>query len=212
MLFPNRNGSALSPFTTTINYTGDIIYLEHIVVNITFEIINLPDGRRGDIKIVLTSPSGTDSTLLGYCSLDDGGPGYYYWPFMSVMFWGENPTGKWTVSIIPLNSSVTQVNATVFSFEFYGTSEIPQAVQNIPDECHEDCVRGCTNDGSENCDACVNLRDAYTLECIDSCPLGYIERNGYCYNASEPEKTCNTVLKEKVQGENLRVPTIFFLC
>ena len=209
-LFPNRSGSALSPFTTTVNYAREIVYLEHIVVKMTFEVANLPEGgRRGDVKIVLTSPSGTNSTLLGYRSLDNGGAGYYYWPFMSVMFWGENPAGEWTVSVIPLNNTVTRVNASVYSFEFYGASEIPQAVQNIPDACHEDCVRGCANNGSENCDACVNLRDAYTLECIDGCPLGYTERNGYCYNASLPEKTCNTALKEKVQGKKtLRVTTI----
>ena len=54
---------------------------------------------RGDIRIQLTSPSGTQSTLLDYRYLDDSSELYERWPFMSVMFWGENPEGQWTLTI-----------------------------------------------------------------------------------------------------------------
>ena len=195
---PYRTGTESSPFTTAVTYnTDDIVYLEHIVVTMTVEVTF---GERGDIQIVLTSPSGTESTLLGYRSLDAEDSGYYSWPFMSVMFWGEDPAGEWTLSVQSINSTV--VMASEISFLFYGTSTISQAVANIPDQCHVDCARGCAGDGSEFCDSCVNLRNAETLECIDSCPseLNYT-RNGYCYDAEVPEKTCNTALKQKVTGK-----------
>ena len=85
-------------------------------------------------------------------------------------------------------------------FKFYGVSSVPESVANIPDECHSDCRRGCAQEGSEFCDACVNLRNAYTLECIDTCPLGYTERNGYCYDSTLPTRVCNSPLKEKEGG------------
>ena len=165
--------------------------------------VEVTSGQRGDMQIVLTSPSGTESTLLGYRSRDDvEDSGYYSWPFMSVMFWGENPAGEWTLSVESINGAI--VSASEISFQFYGTSTIPQAVANIPDQCHADCVRGCAGVGSEFCDSCVNLRNAETLECIDSCPLGYTERNSYCYDAEVPEKTCNSPLKQKVSGKNFK--------
>ena len=156
-------------------------------------------GKRGDIKIELTSPSGTVSTLLGHRDDDFVRGGYFNWPFMSVMFWGEDPTGKWTL-IITTQSSLTDVIVYDIEFQFYGVSSIPESVANIPDECHSDCRRGCAQQDSEYCDACVNLRNAYTLECLDTCPLGYTERNGYCYDQSIPTEECSTPLKDKAGG------------
>ena len=146
------------------------------------------------------SPSGTPSTLLGHRDLDNIIGGYYEWPFMSVMFWGENPTGEWTL-VVTSRSSDTQVNISNVQFQFFGVSNTPQSVANIPDVCHTDCARGCADEGSNYCDACVNLRDAYTMECIDICPVGYNERNGYCYNPNLPINVCNSPLKDKDRGE-----------
>ena len=184
------------PLNTTLQYSGSIAYLEHIVINMTL-ISHKNGSKRGHIRIKLTSPSGTSSTLLDY-RLHDVYLSYHYsremykrWPFMSVMFWGENPRGQWTLSIESY-SLETEIGMRDVVFQFYGTSEIPQAVRNIPDQCHSDCVRGCAAEGSMFCDACVNLRNAYTLECIESCPPGYTERNGYCYDLDEPLPVCNS--------------------
>ena len=200
--FSSRYGSESSPFTTTIDYTGDIVYLEHVVVTMTVE----TSGRRGTIQILLTSPSGTESILLGRRTLDYGSD-YYSWPFMSVMFWGENPAGEWTLTVSSLANIEARV--TVAAFQFYGTSTFPQAVANIPVQCHSDCARGCAAKGSAYCDACVNLRNAYTLKCIESCPIGFTKRNGYCYNAAKPERTCNVSRENK--GEILSVREALFI-
>ena len=175
--------------------------MEHVIVNMTVSVASsLFAGARGDIQIQLTSPSGTTSTLLGHRESDFLSGGYYDWPFMSVMFWGENPHGEWNL-VITSNSSNTQVDVSDIGFQFFGVSNTPESVANIPDECHSDCVRGCAREGSNYCDACINLRNAYTMECIDACPVGYTERNGYCYNPSLPEEVCNSPLKEKEEGE-----------
>ena len=151
---------------------------------------------RGDLEIELTSPFGTLSVLLQPRPYDNQPGKYVDWHFMSVMFWGENPTGQWTLSI-QTGDINDGANVSSVEFQFYGVSEVPEAVANIPAQCHSDCRRGCAREGSNYCDSCVNLRNAYTLECIDHCPPGYTERNGYCYNASLPNKECYSPLKRK---------------
>ena len=191
-----RYATSTRPLTTTLQYSGYIGYLEHIILNMTLVSYN-NSSKRGHIRIKVTSPSGTSSTLLDY-RLNDVYYFYHYskemyerWSFMSVMFWGENPRGQWTLSIESYDLT-TEIGMRDVAFQFYGTSEIPQVVRNIPDQCHSDCVRGCAAEGSMFCDACVNLRNAHTLECIESCPLGYTERNGYCYNPDEPLPVCDS--------------------
>ena len=181
-------------YLVTVNYAGFIQFLEHVVVQISVALsVNL---ARGDLQIELTSPSGTLSVLLQPRPLDNKPGEYVDWPFMSVMFWGENPTGQWTLNI--KTSGISGVmDVSRVEFLFYGVSRVPEAVANIPDKCHSDCKRGCAREGPHYCDSCVNLRNAHTLECIDQCPLGYTERSGYCYDASKPHKVCTSPLKNK---------------
>ena len=169
---------------------GDIRYLEHVVVTISVAVM---DGARGHLEIGLTSPSETSSVLLQPRPFDYKPGEYVDWPFMSVMFWGENPTGQWTLNI---NTS-DAANVSRVEFQFYGVSRVPEAVVNIPDKCHSDCKRGCAREGPHYCDSCVNLRNAHTLECIDQCPPCYNERSGYCYDPGLPTKKCTSPLKNK---------------
>ena len=136
--------------------------------------------KRGDIQVELVSPSGTKSILLPYRKYDFiNAYGYNIWPFMSVHYWGENPQGTWTI-IVRYQSSAGRVSVSMNSFEMYGTSTIPEAVSRIPDQCDDACASGCAAAGPEYCDACKDLRNATTLECVDSCSESYIEYNGYC--------------------------------
>ena len=144
-----------------MNYSGSIQYLEHVVVRISVEALG--GIGRGDIYIELISPSATLSVLLKRRLLDraeinGGQTAYVDWPFMSVMFWGEDPAGQWTLSIMSVNPYIDGVvNVSKVEFEFYGVSQVPEAVANIPDQCHSDCRRGCAREGSNFCDLCVNL-------------------------------------------------------
>ena len=153
----------------------------------------LQSGSRGDIQLELTSPDGTKSIVLPYRDYDLLPAGYYNWPFMSVHFWGEDPNGRWvlTVRYRGVNGTVSLNNLTA---TFHGTYDIPEAVSQIPDECHQACARGCSAAGSQFCDACAvgYIRDAATLKCIDpdKCPTDYAIRNGYCYDSRAPEPLC----------------------
>ena len=149
------------------------------------------NSERGDIGLELRSPSGTYSTLLKYRPLDDRNDHYYRWPFMSVAFWGENPSGTWRLTIRSQTFD-TRADFSNLAFQFYGTSETPASVARIPERCHSSCARGCAAPGSAYCDACKQLRNAYTMECIDRCPSGYVQRNRYCYNPQLPEPDCNS--------------------
>ena len=156
--------------------------------------VDITSGNRGNIRIELTSPSGTLSTLLSHRNNDFSTGGYFGWSFMSVMFWGEDPDGEWTLNVIT-QTVFTEADVSDIEFTFFGVSNIPEAVKNIPDQCHPDCRRGCAQEGSDFCDACVNLRNAYTLECIDACPPSYIEHNEYCYDPTISSDECNSPLK-----------------
>ena len=204
----HRDATSRQQETIFYSYTGAITYLEHVVVNLTIRSEGTHD-QRGDISLELISPMGTQSTLLNYRSNDDRSGGYFKWPFMSVMFWGENPRGWWRLTLRSRNRR-TAVSFEGLRFQFYGTSVTPESVSRIPDQCHSDCARGCAAEGSMFCDACVNLRNAYTLECIESCPPGYTERNGYCYDRTQPEPVCDSKLLTVVTGK--QVYTCFSMC
>ena len=169
------------------------------MVNVTLEPTGRVDPQRGHISLELRSPSRTHSTLLKFRSIDHTNRDYYRWPFMSVAFWGENPRGTWRLTIRS-QSTLTNAEYSSLRFQFYGTSLVPPAVSRIPRSCHADCERGCAAAGSQFCDVCRNLRNAYTLECIDRCPSGYTVRNGYCYDRSRPEPVCNSKILSLSSG------------
>ena len=54
-------------------------------------------GFRGDLKLVLTSPSGTQSVLAEWH--DDPENDYAGWKFMTVRNWGESSLGTWTLKV-----------------------------------------------------------------------------------------------------------------
>ena len=151
---------------------------------------NYDTPSRGDIQVEVTSPSGTTSTILPYRGRDAVPGSYYQWPFMSVHFWGEDPEGEWRLVVRYAKQNGT-VEATINSVTFYGTTETPEAVRRIPVQCDSACQRGCAAAGAEFCDACAELRNAATRECISSCPAGFTERNGYCFDPSLPEASCD---------------------
>ncbi len=193
---PNIGSSEAVNFT--FSSSSDIVFLEHVVIVFSsnfagvtkedyFYSVNddsdLTWPERGQIQITLTSPSGTNSTILPTRLNDDVPGNYTSWPLMSVHFWGENPVGMWTVRIYNLNTH-GYVRVAVPRITFYGTSQVPQAVSQIPTQCSSECdpTRGCAGSGAEFCDACAELRIASTLECTSSCPENTTESRGYCHD------------------------------
>ena len=187
---------------------SDIVALEHVVLifNMHFlgqhyEYYDYNQGdqifsqwqERGTVRVDLTSPSGTTSTLLPFRPGDMYPGSYNNWPLMTVHFWGENATGNWTL-MVTYAGVVGAIRVELPEMTLYGTSEVPEAVSSIPAQCSSECdpTRGCAASGAEFCDACAQLRLASTLQCVSStsCPEGLTERNGYCYDATMPECPC----------------------
>ena len=133
-----------------------------------------PHPRRGDVKIELTSPAGTRSTLLPHRDYDFiNTEGYTNWPFMSLHFWGENPAGTWTLqtSFRASSGSVFLTNVTLTGFGVSG-GESGNSNRGV---C-ENCLRGC----GTVCDVCSELRLNYSLACVSTCPNATTEYNRYC--------------------------------
>ena len=60
---------------------------------------------RGDLEGYLTSPQGTRSRLF-YRSSDDDGNDIKNWTFADNAFWGENPSGIWTLMVSDVDALV----------------------------------------------------------------------------------------------------------
>ncbi len=119
--------------------------------------------------------------------------GYYSWPFTSVHHWGEDPAGDWTL-VVYFDSDGGYVTANNIELVLYGTSEVPESVQRIPEECDSTCVRGCAAEGENYCDSCRNQRIKKNLRCVDVCPGGESRGpnetdscsvGGYCIDCSK---------------------------
>lgn len=99
--------------------------LEHVVSR-----IHLTAGRkRGDLRIYLISPMGTRSTLLDIRPQDFSTSGFTNWPFMSVHFWGENPTGTWRLEVHndAYNKWISDAKFLRWSLHLYGTRSDPNS-------------------------------------------------------------------------------------
>ena len=154
-------------------------------------------SSRGDIRIYLESPSGTESVLLPIRICDVSPKGYSNWPFMSVQFWGENPIGNLTVTVYFDDDEGYAEISGKQSFELYGTEVIPESVKRIPDKCDISCVRGCAAAGKKYCDSCRKYRNPNTLECLDTCKTSY---NGYCLDSAHGRLSLVIILVSTIGG------------
>jgi len=78
---------------TSTFVVSDNITLEHVEV-----IFEATHTYRGDLEIVLTSPSGTQS-ILAEQHFEDFNNDYSNWQFMTVRNWGESSQGTWSLKI-----------------------------------------------------------------------------------------------------------------
>ncbi|XP_061116792.1 neuroendocrine convertase 1-like [Conger conger] len=96
--------------------------LEHVQLETSIEYT-----RRGDLRIILTSPSGTSAVLLTERERDTSSSGFRNWAFMSVHTWGEDPTGTWTLTITDMSDRVENEGQVVsWRLILHGTQERPQ--------------------------------------------------------------------------------------
>ena len=84
---------------------------------------------RGNVMIILTSPSGTKSNLLFPRERDTLADSFDEWPFLSVHFWGEAPQGTWTLEVLNMGQQRPlrpgQGLLRKWQLIFYGTDQNP---------------------------------------------------------------------------------------
>ena len=97
-MIPSEYGGQLRvsmPVTACGDSRQAVNFLEHVQCKVSLTYV-----PRGNLRILLTSPSGTVTTLLFERPRDVTGSSFDRWPFMSVHFWGERPEGVWNLTII----------------------------------------------------------------------------------------------------------------
>nr|CAD7261535.1 unnamed protein product [Timema shepardi] len=93
-----RGGSTLVAHMDVTGCSGtlsEVQFLEHVQCRVTMRFL-----PRGNLRLVLTSPSGTSSTLLFERPRDVLSASFDDWPFLSVHFWGEGVEGRWTLQVV----------------------------------------------------------------------------------------------------------------
>ena len=98
------DSTAWTEFTTVVT---DEYSLESVDV-----VVDISHTARGDLDIVLVSPSGTESWLAE--SRNDNGNHYSDWMFSTVQHWDESSLGTWTLKIRDTDSGT---NGTLNSWE-----------------------------------------------------------------------------------------------
>nr|XP_019937280.1 PREDICTED: proprotein convertase subtilisin/kexin type 5-like [Paralichthys olivaceus] len=200
---PIQPGRAIHPgsvLTSTYEATGcsteprqQVVYVEHVVVRVT-----ITHGRRGDLSIKLTSPSGTVSQLLANRPLDDSTEGFHNWELMTTHCWGEQAAGEWTLKIKDTPSQKRD-NADLgmlkeWSLLIYGTAEQPYPAHrerarsaemltdsDLTEEYSGPCDPECSDDGCEGpspqqCVTCLHFFLKFkngTRMCLSECPKGF---------------------------------------
>ena len=182
-------------------------YLEHVQAVVNASVLQ---GNRGSVRIDLQSPHNTLSTLLPYRASDKNSQGRKEgirdWSFLSVMCWGEDPKGTWTLTITVKPN--TRVRLGNYNLVLHGVSAKPEAVSNIPDQCSDQCKGGCSGPGAEHCDVCKGYRVSDTHECVSSCPPATFKDGHMCYPCMEhclecsDDRTC-----DKCAGGILKLPS-----
>lgn len=200
----NSRTSSGKPLTVKFHTDGcGLAYLEHVLAVTTLSMVS---KYRGEITIELTSPVGTKSTLLPYRSSDLHHEGFHKWPFMTVLSWGEKPSGNWVFTVTTKGGAVASLDG--LELVFYGTSSVPAAVQSVPQQCDQQCSESCAKTGAEFCDICKNFRVASTHECVEMCPAGTFENEHMCRACPEfcdeckNEHVCTKCQEGAVRLEN----------
>jgi kexin len=145
----------LVPAQSSINITGDTEDDDLIAESVAV-FLQLEHFSRGDLEILLTSPSGTVSVLTPGRRIENTQLEVdTRWKLLTVRNWGESAIGQWSLSIRDLNKGdVAECANAPFSTVFKG-----QSITCLTVESQEWCVGGERNSQSE-----TNVNDLFTRQ------------------------------------------------
>lgn len=110
----NDNEYIESKFNITEEDVKSFKHLEHITV-----VVDADAKMRGFTEIDLVAPDGSVSHLGIPRKLDKRGGGFPSWKFMSVVHWGTQPVGEWTLKC-RVTSSSNDFHLKSWEFEIFG--------------------------------------------------------------------------------------------
>ena len=115
---PNQNTTGIT--REFVVAPQDNIRVEHVTVA-----VSINHTARGNLRITLTSPSGTVSRLAEVRS--DSNDNYANWTFMTVRNWGENASGTWRLRITDESATgnTTGGTLTAATVEIFGSASAP---------------------------------------------------------------------------------------
>lgn len=116
---PDNGAAVTSSYTVSAgNSIGELEYVELVM--------NANHGFIGDLEVILTSPSGTES-VLAKVRASDPATTYSDWVFTTARNWGESSEGTWTVSV---RDGAAQDTGRFNSFQlrFYGAEPLGPVV------------------------------------------------------------------------------------
>ncbi|MBI5965096.1 MAG: S8 family serine peptidase [Chloroflexi bacterium] len=131
------------------------IKLEHVEV-----VLNVTHTYRGDLKIVLTAPSGIQSILADVHG-NDLGDDYTAWKFMTVRNWDESSNGTWSLKITDPRGG-DYGTFTSWQLNLYGTVpagtndniEVSEIITSIPYQSMQDTLTATTAPSDLTVPAC----------------------------------------------------------
>jgi subtilisin-like proprotein convertase family protein len=92
-----RTVAAAIPDNNATGATSTYVMPDNLIVEQVEVVFNATHTYRGDLQVVLTSPSGTQSTLAE--RHNDSNNNYTDWRFRSVRHWGETSAGNWSLQV-----------------------------------------------------------------------------------------------------------------
>jgi kexin len=101
---------------------GNFKRLEQVTVR-----VNIKHQRRGEVQIRLYSPSGMVSIFSPGREYDDSRDGFKDWRFMSVVHWGEDPVGTWTLNVKDPAHRFRSGFFVDWTAKFWGEHGLPEA-------------------------------------------------------------------------------------
>ncbi len=117
---PDNSDNGISS-TVIVNQS---INIENVEV-----LVDIWHDWRGDLSLFLTSPNGIVSELVRQHG--DSGDHYEDWVFTSVVHWGENSFGEWTLKVNDTDSSYTGEFRS-WNLTFYGTAGADDDDDGLP--------------------------------------------------------------------------------
>ncbi|XP_055958700.1 proprotein convertase subtilisin/kexin type 7 isoform X1 [Patella vulgata] len=126
----------------------DLYILEYVQVTVT-----ITHPVRGKLSLKLKCPSGTNSVIGADRALDRSAAGFSDWTFSTVRCWGEQPVGKWIITITDSDTEKGFGYVKKWRLRLFGTPLTPEDFQERRQKI-EEAMSG------------VYLNDSFSLPCL----------------------------------------------